>query len=126
MSQADELSMRGQHQAAASAWQRVLDLRPGHAPALNHLGTQAMNRGELELARDYFTRAIASDPKFAMSHANLSRLHSLRGDRAAAIKAIDGAITAERSEEHTSELQSLMRTSYAVFCLKKKIKPTKT
>src|SRR3546814_1963093 len=27
---------------------------------------------------------------------------------------------AERSEEHTSELQSLMRTQYAVFCLKKK------
>src|SRR3546814_10331673 len=27
---------------------------------------------------------------------------------------------ASRSEEHTSELQSLMRTSYAVFCLKKK------
>src|SRR3546814_5392665 len=29
-----------------------------------------------------------------------------------------------RSEEHTSELQSLMRISYAVFCLKKKIKDT--
>src|SRR3546814_2562025 len=29
-------------------------------------------------------------------------------------------ITSERSEEHTSELQSLMRISYAVFCLKKK------
>src|SRR3546814_8853157 len=29
---------------------------------------------------------------------------------------------ARRSEEHTSELQSLMRTSYAVFCLKKKTK----
>src|SRR3546814_6405455 len=28
--------------------------------------------------------------------------------------------TAGRSEEHTSELQSLMRISYAVFCLKKK------
>src|SRR3546814_7514644 len=28
--------------------------------------------------------------------------------------------TASRSEEHTSELQSLMRNSYAVFCLKKK------
>src|SRR3546814_3733398 len=27
----------------------------------------------------------------------------------------------KRAEEHTSELQSLMRTSYAVFCLKKKI-----
>src|SRR3546814_2875724 len=33
--------------------------------------------------------------------------------------------SAKRSEEHTSELQSLMRISYAVFCLKKK-KTTKT
>src|SRR3546814_1924242 len=31
-----------------------------------------------------------------------------------------------RSEEHTSELQSLMRLSYAVFCLKKKKKDTQT
>src|SRR3546814_8884063 len=31
-----------------------------------------------------------------------------------------------RSEEHTSELQSLMRISYAVFCLKKKNKHKKT
>src|SRR3546814_5776318 len=31
-----------------------------------------------------------------------------------------------RSEEHTSELQSLMRISYAVFCLKKKTKIKKT
>src|SRR3546814_9033356 len=32
----------------------------------------------------------------------------------------------DRSEEHTSELQSLMRISYAVFCLKKKKKHTTT
>src|SRR3546814_1973577 len=32
----------------------------------------------------------------------------------------------ERSEEHTSELQSLMRISYAVFCLKKKTNDIKT
>src|SRR3546814_4421461 len=31
-------------------------------------------------------------------------------------------VDARRSEEHTSELQSLMRISYAVFCLKKKNK----
>src|SRR3546814_3402490 len=37
-----------------------------------------------------------------------------------------GGTGAGRSEEHTSELQSLMRNSYAVFCLKKKKKkPTK-
>src|SRR3546814_9507917 len=35
----------------------------------------------------------------------------------------DGSLeTSGRSEEHTSELQSLMRISYAVFCLKKKQK----
>src|SRR3546814_3706076 len=37
-----------------------------------------------------------------------------------------GAKTRQRSEEHTSELQSLMRNSYAVFCLKKKIKKNTT
>src|SRR3546814_18669265 len=35
------------------------------------------------------------------------------------------AVAPGRSEEHTSELQSLMRISYAVFCLKKKKKYTK-
>src|SRR3546814_5275979 len=38
----------------------------------------------------------------------------------------DDAGRFERSEEHTSELQSLMRISYAVFCLKKKKKTTTT
>src|SRR3546814_2714942 len=33
-------------------------------------------------------------------------------------------VRTERSEEHTSELQSLMRISYAVFCLKKKTNTT--
>src|SRR3546814_7653704 len=45
----------------------------------------------------------------------------------ATTKTVGSAINADaasRSEEHTSELQSLMRISYAVFCLKKKnIKP---
>src|SRR3546814_1153274 len=38
---------------------------------------------------------------------------------------VQTTITHGRSEEHTSELQSLMRISYAVFCLKKKKKQIK-
>src|SRR3546814_8389099 len=38
---------------------------------------------------------------------------------------LEVAILGPRSEEHTSELQSLMRNSYAVFCLKKKKKNTR-
>src|SRR3546814_4809113 len=40
----------------------------------------------------------------------------------AAAAAADHAVV--RSEEHTSELQSLMRISYAVFCLKKQTQPS--
>src|SRR3546814_2240757 len=39
------------------------------------------------------------------------RLHAIR---------VPAQLVSDRSEEHTSELQSLMRISYAVFCLKKK------
>src|SRR3546814_3214671 len=39
-----------------------------------------------------------------------------------ALRILPDAAAEPRSEEHTSELQSLMRTSYAVFCLKKKNK----
>src|SRR3546814_4810369 len=49
-------------------------------------------------------------------------LHRPRQD----VSALDSKDTrlVARSEEHTSELQSLMRSSYAVFCLTKKIKLT--
>src|SRR3546814_3353992 len=47
--------------------------------------------------------------------------HRLAGDLAGEVpeREVEGPA---RSEEHTSELQSLMRISYAVFCLKKKTK----
>src|SRR3546814_5010694 len=42
------------------------------------------------------------------------------------VAALELATLVNRSEEHTSELQSLMRISYAFFCLKKTIHTTKT
>src|SRR3546814_1341047 len=50
--------------------------------------------------------------------------HAKSGGRLAL--AIAGVDDQQRSEEHTSELQSLMRISYAVFCLKKKTTPSRT
>src|SRR3546814_6271245 len=47
-----------------------------------------------------------------------------RHGRAGSMTRNAGKERARRSEEHTSELQSLMRISYAVFCLKKKKTPT--
>src|SRR3546814_6202767 len=45
--------------------------------------------------------------------------------RPALVAVIERIVDPVRSEEHTSELQSLMRISYAVFCLKKKKKQKK-
>src|SRR3546814_10383059 len=46
--------------------------------------------------------------------------------RAVGVERDAGGVAAGRSEEHTSELQSLMRISYAVFCLQKKNKQHKS
>src|SRR3546814_10860741 len=60
-------------------------------------------------------------------------LHTNRGDIKIALfgnhapKTVENFVgLADRSEEHTSELQSLMRISYAVFCLNKKKKNNST
>src|SRR3546814_7896597 len=51
----------------------------------------------------------------------LGRLHTHQAKlEAGTLKVGDTVQLTVRSEEHTSELQSLMRNSYAVFCLKKK------
>src|SRR3546814_2846814 len=51
----------------------------------------------------------------------IAKLHLIAKQvEAHGLKAGEFELTEERSEEHTSELQSLMRISYAVFCLKKK------
>src|SRR3546814_8981483 len=50
-------------------------------------------------------------------------IHAIHVASSLGLAAIPGIPTA-RSEEHTSELQSLMRISYAVFCLKKKNQTT--
>src|SRR3546814_2656307 len=70
-----------------------------------------------------------SDParvKGALRQSEHARLESTDGGnpnvRVVDSRAFPGSkrrYSAERSEEHTSELQSLMRISYAVFCLKK-------
>src|SRR3546814_5343349 len=71
------------------------------------------------------TAAAAASDEFAMSIGEISRQAASSAELARkatnSAKEADVTISAlsSRSEEHTSELQSLMRISYAVFCLKK-------
>src|SRR3546814_6022992 len=85
----------------------LLTTGDSHPDAIRSKGTQIQAR---------FSEPM--DEKAAMGLADLGSRHDPGGSPP--IQLIDEAFAA-RSEEHTSELQSLMRTSYAVFCLKKKI-----
>src|SRR3546814_9158961 len=89
-----------------------------------------MPRGLLDRLAGFADRGLACDhlgdvePRAVPAHERAERHVGNAGHR----RQHDGAVDpngadldgSERSEEHTSELQSLMRRSYAVFCLKKK------
>src|SRR3546814_2503118 len=77
-------------------------------------------RGAISEA-DGHTFAAAIDHALHAGLPLLGILSSSGADVNDGVAALHGwGTAARRSEEHTSELQSLMRTSYAVFCLKKK------
>src|SRR3546814_3605144 len=65
-------------------------------------------------------RAYHSSAGNAEKHNLITFNNAFHGRTLGTISATNQEKLRKRSEEHTSELQSLMRTSYAVFCLKKK------
>src|SRR3546814_3573098 len=105
---------------------QVRDILLGHLRALHdfygepagvriarkHLGWYAKDRPENGPFRAVVNRAETADAQLALTRDYFDAL-------------IAGAAPPLRSEEHTSELQSLMRISYAVFCLKKKTQQKK-
>src|SRR3546814_8068973 len=108
--QAQRAPGQGQAEARQRGGPQAGSLRPRHRGDRRH--RERARRGGEGLGLDG-----QADPEAAQARLQrkLPRLPQLR-------TAIGGSASpqAPRSEEHTSELQSLMRISYAVFCLKKK------
>src|SRR3546814_10712269 len=77
------------------------------AAAIEMLSEAGADCGEESLLRDYEARRAQDRQRVSDFTDQIVRVFSNR-------------VPGLRSEEHTSELQSLMRISYAVFCLKKK------
>src|SRR3546814_7459200 len=82
------------------------------APALTAPASQFANW------RNCVSELSAPPAPAASHHASAAPLDPLFNPRSIAL--VGATERSVRSEEHTSELQSLMRISYAVFCLKKK------
>src|SRR3546814_4704860 len=88
---------------------RILDMAFERIAGLEHRGDSPLGpRG-----RAFVERALGE-------HRHLETLGEVERCRQSRRARTDDQDVAFRSEEHTSELQSLMRISYAVFCLKKK------
>src|SRR3546814_5679315 len=97
----------------------------GEAPYV--LDGLMLGAGALPLHEHYTDTGGATDHVFALCHLLgfrfVPRLRDIADRKLGSIAApstYKGIESLMRSEEHTSELQSLMRISYAVFCLKKK------
>src|SRR3546814_8114875 len=91
----------------------------GGAASNNDLDLLGETRSAALLAK-----AVSGNPA-ALSASTALRMATLGGAKALGLDSEIGSLLAgKRSEEHTSELQSLMRISYAVFCLKKKKRVT--
>src|SRR3546814_1002063 len=103
--------------ALAAADQGLVDLMGADLDhAIDALSTHSLRVG---LTQDLFANGEDAGP-IAQALRWTSTATALRYGRKLAPSSNAAARMLKRSEEHTSELQSLMRISYAVFCLKKK------
>src|SRR3546814_4183893 len=105
--------MRDRHDAASR-----------RLPQANRLGCGGLGRAVRRRGGDAARQGgLAQGVAFAAQRGNDERTAGIyAAQRAHCGASSDRATSSARSEEHTSELQSLMRISYAVFCLKKKKK----
>src|SRR3546814_7977137 len=71
-------------------------------------------------------RQAAIEAALELAYADRPARNEVVDDAKQALADATAFVKAQRSEEHTSELQSLMRISYAVFCLKKQTQNPKT
>src|SRR3546814_5660714 len=82
---------------------------------------RSVGQGEADVGLAVLAPAFAAGRKFFDEIRNADLGHHLSVEEKPALLHLDDISgKADRSEEHTSELQSLMRISYAVFCLKNK------
>src|SRR3546814_2840690 len=95
-------------------------MAPGHTPAGYYMNPRSPVHESVDAARA-MVAAGRGDSRRDFSDINQGRPLTVRLTAKQYLSFWDPESDAEmRSEEHTSELQSLMRISYAVFCLKKK------
>src|SRR3546814_2574839 len=104
-------------------WLQQQHLLPTDPPFLHPTGKLPLHRSEAMHVGNHVNRHESDIvPMHGIVRSGISKANP--NLHVASLKMTCIVASAHRSEEHTSELQSLMRISYAVFCLKKKTTKT--
>src|SRR3546814_5205378 len=101
--------------AAAELNEIATKLQSAYGKGKGTLNGQPINGSDIEAAMGTNRSPAQLKEMWVSWHDNVGK--PMKADY---VRMVDIANKGARSEEHTSELQSLMRISYAVFCLKKK------
>lgn len=80
----DAWRKKGDPARAGQAWERTVEIAPGHSPGLNSLGNLAFVSGSLERARDWYRRAVNADGRNVEARFNLALTLERLGEHAEA------------------------------------------
>src|SRR3546814_5542188 len=113
-------------QQVEAQWAQVENVYQRRADLIPNL--VATVKGYADFEQETLTQVIEARSKATSVNLDASKLtpetmqqfQQAQGQLSSALSRLMVVVEKYRSEEHTSELQSLMRISYAVFCLKKK------
>ena len=86
---ANTLFRRGRHKESLQAYHRALALRPSGAQALSKIAYLELNRGKKDVAKEYATRAVTSDPTNSEGWIVLGASLEAMRDRAGALAAYE-------------------------------------
>ncbi len=126
LARAVQLHQRNELQQAATLYQQILQSEPGHAEALHLLGVVALQRGNLAVAIDLISQAIASNDQVIVFHTNLAAAYHAAGRYEASAASCRAAIrlnpaSAEAHNNLGAALKHLGKTAEAVACYRQAV-----
>src|SRR3546814_2779797 len=114
------------YQEALACFRKAMEFQPSFSSSYFNCANALRLLHDLDRANTHYDKAIKLDPDRGEYVHNQGLVYQEQGRNAEALERFREAVKLApreiplRSEEHTSELQALMRIPYAVFCLKKK------
>ncbi|MBP6872894.1 MAG: tetratricopeptide repeat protein [Bacteroidales bacterium] len=98
---------------AMKYFNKVLEINPKDNIAVNNIGANLMHQGKLELAKDYFNKALAIDPDYPNTHFGLAMIAEQEGDLSSAFFSATEALRKSKAKDGLYKQALQMAVQYA-------------